>query len=184
MRYFGEDDGRVAEFAGDFDGLGALASSSEEGARAREVVNGVLDGQGMFVFRQGKASSEASAPAWVVAGLELKKPIADRCAVQFCRNSADREVDYLADPVVKEHEVGASTVVVRARDAAGAGRLVEERVLEQLVDRAGQLPFRPEMQIRGNRIIAYPADHHTTIDHRKDLDHLMGLAKRAANVAA
>jgi len=179
LRYLAEDDGRAREFAADFEGL---ASASGEGAMARDVVNGVLDGQGMFVFRHGTQQSDETAPEWVVAGLALKNPIANRCAVQFCRRPADRETDYLADPVVKEHEIGGTAVVVRAGDAADAGRLVEDAVLEQITARAGELPFRPEIQVRGNRIIAYPADHQTDINHSKDLDELMGLVKRTVNV--
>lgn len=183
LRHQAEDDGQVREFAGDFDGLGDLDSASRDGLHLTDVVSGVLDGQRIVVFRHGPRQSGESAPEWFVAGLGVKNPIADRCAVQFCRGESDRETTCVADPIVKEHEVGAFTIVIRAGDAASAGRLVEEDVLEKLAARAGQLSFRPELQVRGNRVIAYPADRGTTIDHASDLDGLLGLAKRAVSLA-
>lgn len=184
LRYQAEDDGRVQEFAGHFDGLGELGSASSGGSDPKNVVSGVLDGQRIFLFRQGTRHSEGSAPEWFVAGLELKNPLADRCSVQFCRRKADRETTYLADPIVKEQQIGSFDVVVRAGDPSGAGRLIEEPILGQLAARAEQIAFRPELQVRGNRVIAYPADRDTAIDHANDLDHLLGLAKRTARIAS
>jgi hypothetical protein len=183
LRYFAEDDGRVPKFAADFEGLGDLGPGSAQGAMPRDVVSGVLDGQHLIVFRYGARQSEGSEPEWNVAGLEVKNPLADRCAVQFCRGELDREETCISDPIVKEHDAGSFKVLVRAGDAAGAGRLVEEEVLEKLAARAEQVAFRPELQVRGNRVIAYPADHGTRIHHANDLDGLMGLAKRTVIVA-
>ncbi len=183
LRYRARDDGRAQEFARDFDGLGRLGSPSSPGSEPRNIVTGVLDGQRIFVFRQGTRHSEGPGPEWSVAGLELKKPLADRCSVQFCRGEADRETTYLADPIVEEQQMGSFNVVIRASDPSGAGRLVEERILGELADRAMEIAFRPELQVRGNRIIAYPADRDATIDHANDLDLLMGLAKRTVSIA-
>jgi len=183
LRYQAEDDGRVREFVSAFDGIGRLDAPSSGEPKPQDVVSGVLDGQRIFVFRLGLRDPDGSAHEWFVAGLQLKKPIADRCSVQFCLPGADTETSYLADPIVNQQQTDSFDAVVRARDAAGAGRLMEEQVLGQLATHAEQFPFRPELQVRQDRIIAYPADRDTAIDHANDLDLLMGLTKRAASIA-
>lgn len=183
LRYQAEDKGQARDFAEGFDGIGALRSGSRDLANPRHVVSGVLDGQRILVFRWGLPDSEEAAAEWLVAGLEVKKPLADRCSVQFCRNQSDSETDYLVDPIVKERQIGPFQVVIRAADPSGAGRLLEDQVLEDLAARAGQVAFRPELQLRGRRVIAYPAGHRTTIDHVNELDRLLGLAQLAARRA-
>ena len=183
LRYQAEDDGRAQEFARHFDGIGESGSPSSGESIPRNVVSGVVDGQRIFLFRQGTRQPQGLAPEWFVAGLERKKPLADRCSVQFCRHAADKETACLADPVVKEQQIGSLNVVIRATDRSSAGRLTEEPILEELAARAEQLPFRPELQVRGTRIVAYPADRATAIEHANDLDRLLGLAKRTVSIA-
>ena len=183
LRYQAEDDGRVQEFVRDFDGIGQLESQSSGRSNPKDVVSGVLDGQRIFVFRLDTRDSEGSAREWSVAGLQLKKPIADRCSLQFCPPEGCSESTQLHEPIVKEQEIGSYNVVVRSGDSSGAGRLTEEKVLGPIAARAGQLAFRPELQVRGARMIAYPADRHTTIDHANELDRLLALVKTTADIA-
>ena len=57
---------------------------------------------------------------------------------------------------------------------------MEERILEQLSSLAGDLSFRPEIQVRGNRIVAYLADRNATVD---DVETLVSLFKFTRSVS-
>lgn len=52
---------------------------------------------------------------------------------------------------------GPFNLVVRAVDPSYGGKIVNAVVLKQLYDLARNLSFRPEIQVRGKRIVAYPA---------------------------
>ena len=87
---------------------------------------------------------------------------------------------YLRDATVKEQTIGIYNLVVRAAGSSAAGKLLDEGVLRKLADFAGNLPFRPEIQVRGKRIVAYPADRNATVD---DVETLKKLAEFTRSVA-
>lgn len=58
---------------------------------------------------------------------------------------------------------------------------MKEVVLKQLYDLASNLSFQPEIQIRGKRIVAYPADRNATIDDIETLEDLFEFTKNAAS---
>ena len=89
---------------------------------------------------------------------------------------------YLQDPVVKEQKVGPFNLVVRATDLSSAGKIADEGVLNQLADLAGNFSFRPEMQVRGKRIVAYLADRNATVDDVETLENLFEFAKSVASI--
>jgi hypothetical protein len=89
---------------------------------------------------------------------------------------------YLQDPVVKEMKVGSLNLVVRAADPSSAGKLLDDGVLRQLADLAENLSFRPEIQVRGKRILAYLADRNATIDDVDTLENLFEFTRSAAGV--
>jgi hypothetical protein len=89
---------------------------------------------------------------------------------------------YLQDPVVKEQKVGPFNLVVRAASPSSAGKIVNEGVLKQLAGLAGNLSFRPEIQVRGKRMVAYLADRNATVDDVKTLKNLFEFTKSATEV--
>jgi hypothetical protein len=56
--------------------------------------------------------------------------------------------------------------------------------LDSLADRASSLPFRPELQIRGNRLAAYPASRNASLDGVDQLAALMQFALEAVKIAS
>lgn len=89
---------------------------------------------------------------------------------------------YLQDDIVKEQAIGSFKVVVRSKSSSCAGRLLDEHVLKQLVSFAEDLPFRPEIQFRGKRMIAYLADRNAVVDDVNSLKSLFEFTKKAAGI--
>ena len=176
LRYQEEDDGNAQRFAQDFDGIGRFSSPSLGKVIPKDVVNGKLDGSEAILFRHSIRLSEGWAREWYVAGVTSAETIAKRCAVQFCKGKADKRSMYLQDPVVKEKKIGSFNLVVRAEDSSSAGKVFNENILKLLADIAGNLSFRPEIQVRGNRIVAYLADRNATVDDVETLENLFEFA--------
>ncbi|MGA1871926.1 MAG: hypothetical protein ACMUJM_25700 [bacterium] len=59
---------------------------------------------------------------------------------------------------------------------------MDDGVLKQLAVLAGELCFRPEIQVRGKRIVAYLADQNATVDEVKTLETLFEFTKRVASI--
>jgi hypothetical protein len=180
LRYQEEDDGTARGFAKDFDGIGQFSSPSLGNVIPKDVVDGRLNGSEVILFRHSIRFSEGWAREWFVAGVTSNKTIAERFAVQFCRGKADKSTMYLKDPIVKEQKVGPFNVVVRTADPHSAGKILKEEVLKQLAELAGNLPFRPEIQARRNRIVVYLADRNATVDEVEALENLFEFTKSAA----
>ena len=182
LRYQEEDDGKAQGFAQDFDGIGRFSSPSLGKVIPKDVVAGILNGSEAILFRHSTRFSEGWAREWFVAGVTSAETITGRCAVQFCKAKADKTTMYLQDPVVKEQKIGSFNLVVRAAGPSSAGKILDEGVLNQLADLAGSLSFRPEIQVRGKRIVAYLADRNATVDDVETLENLFEFTKNAANV--
>ena len=182
LRYQEEDDGKARQFAQDFDGIGRFSTPSLGKVIPKDVVSGILNGSEAILFRHSTRFSEGWAREWFVAGVISAETIAGRCAIQFCKAKADKATMYLQDPVVKEEKIGSFTLVIRATSASSTGKILDEGVLNQLADLAGSLSFRPEIQVRGKRIVAYLADRNATVDDVGTLENLFEFTKNAANV--
>jgi hypothetical protein len=182
LRYKEEDDGRAQKFAQDFDGIGRFSSPSLGKVIPKDVVDGTMNGSKIILFRHSIRFSEGWAREWLVAGITCVEPIAERCAVQFCKKRAEKSTVYLQDPVVKEQKAGPFNLVVRAANPPYAGKMMEDNALKQLATFAEELPFRPEIQIRGIRVAAYLADQNATLDDVEDLVNLLDFTKDVASV--
>lgn len=182
LQYVKEDDGAAQEFARGFDGLGRFRSPSLGNVIPTDVVTGIVNGAGCILFRHSIRFGEGWAREWFVAGVRTGQTIAARCAVQFCKRRTDKDTMYLKDPVLNEKMVGPYALVVRAGTSSNAGRLVDSGVLDAPGRLAGQLPFRPELQVRENRIVAYPADRNTTIPDTEALSHLLEFTRQVAEL--
>lgn len=180
LRYQEKDDGTAQRFAKDFDGIGRFSSSSLGKVIPRDVVAGMQNGSEVILFRHIIRFSDGWAKEWFVAGVTSDEPIAERCAVQFCKGRMDKSTMYLQDPVVKEQKVGPFKLVVRAAEPSSAGKILEEGVLRQLAGLAGSLSFRPEIQVRKKRIVAYLADRNATVDDLETLENLFKFTKSAS----
>ncbi|MGD2129216.1 MAG: hypothetical protein PVJ33_13650 [Lysobacterales bacterium] len=180
LEYQEEDDGKAQRFAKDFDGIGQYESPSLGKIIPNDVVEGRLNGTEAILFRHRVRYSEGWAREWFVAGITNEQNIAERCAVQFCRGSADKDTIYLQDPVVKELDIPPFLMVVRASEISAAGKTLDEGVLKQLADLAEDLSFRPEIQIRENRLVAYPADRNMTVEDAETIENLFEFARSAA----
>ena len=181
LRYQEKDDGKAQGFAQDFDGIGRFSSPSLGKVIPKDVVDGILNGSEAILFRHSIRFSEGWAREWFVAGVTSAETIAERCAVQFCKGRADKSTLYLQDPVVKEQKVGPFNLVVRAASRSYAGKIVDDGVLKQLAGLAGNLSFRPEIQVRRKRIVAYLADRNVTVDDVETLGDLFEFTKSAAS---
>lgn len=89
---------------------------------------------------------------------------------------------HLKDFAVKERRVGPLWLVVRANSVPAAGRMADDTVLTELANIAGKLTFRPEIQIRGHRLIAYLADRNASVDDAETLKELVEFIKNAVSV--
>ena len=181
MRYQEEDDGKAQGFAQDFEGIGRFYSPSLGKVIPKDVVDGILNGSQGILFRHSIRFSEGWTKEWFVAGVTSSETIAEQCAVQFCKGRADKSTLYLQDPVVKELKVGSFNLVVRAASRSYAGKIIDDGVLKQLAGLAGELSFRPEIQVRGKRIVAYPADRNVTVDDVKTLENLFEFTQSAVS---
>jgi len=182
LHYLEEDDGKAQGFAQGFDGIGRFSSPSLGKVIPKDVVNGILNGSESILFRHSIRFSEGWAREWFVAGVTSAETIAERCAVQFYKGRVDKSTMYLRDPVVKEQEVGPFNLVVRATGPSSAGKIMDEGVLKQLADLARNLSFRPEIQVRGKRIVAYLADRNATVEDEETLMSLFEFTKSVASM--
>jgi hypothetical protein len=180
LRFQEEDDGRAQRFAKDFDGIGQFRSPSLGTVVPKDVASGTVNGSEAVLFRHMIRFSEGWSREWFVSGIVAEGDAAERCAVQFCRGSSDKQTMYLRDPAVKEQRVGPYTVVVRAPTPSDAGKWRDPDVLQQWAALAERLDFRPEIQVRGARIAAYPADRNVSIDHIEMLENLFEFSRRSA----
>lgn len=180
--YLSEDDGQVQEFAQEFDGIGQFRSSSRGDVIPKDVVSGAVNSSTVMLFRHNIRYSEGGAREWFVAGLTGTDHIADRCSVQFCKGRSDKTTMYLQDGIVKEQTFGSFNMVVRAESTTHAGKLLDDHVLQQLAALARELSFRPEIQARGKRVIAYLADGNATVDDVSTLGELLEFATKTAGI--
>jgi hypothetical protein len=177
-----EDDGKAQRFAMDFDGVGRFKSASAGKIIPKDVVSGTINGLPVILFRHSIRFSEGWAREWFVAGLTNPEPVAERCAVQFCRKTSDKRTMYIQDKLLKEMKVGSFDMVVRAAALSAAGKMADDRILKQMADLAGDLSFRPEIQVRGNRIMGYPADRNETVEDTAGLRDLLAFTKNVAGL--
>jgi len=182
LLYQAEDDGKAQRFAQDFDGIGQFSSPSLGPVIPKDVVSGNLNGSEVMLFRHSIRFAEGWTREWFVAGIISTEIIAEQCAVQFCKGSADKRTMYLKDPVVKEWSFDPFCLVVRAVDVSSGGRMFSRGVVKQLSKITGNLPFRPEIQVRGKRMVAYPADRNATIDDLAVLENLFEFTQKAASL--
>ncbi len=106
LRYQKEDDGKAQGFAREFDGIGRFSSPSLGKVIPKDVVDGIMNESETILFRHSIRFSEGWAREWFVAGVTCAEPIAERCAIQFCKVRGDKNTMYLQDSVVKEQKVG------------------------------------------------------------------------------
>jgi hypothetical protein len=182
LRYLEVDDGKAQEFAQDFDGIGQFSSPSLGKVIPKDVVEGTLNGSETILFRHSIRFSEGWAREWFVAGVTSGEIIAERCAVQFCKGKSHKGTMYLQDPAVKEQKIGVYNLVVRAAGSSAAGKLLDDGVLKKLADFAGNLSFRPEVQVRGKRIVAYLAGRNATVDDMETLETLLEFARNISHI--
>ena len=182
VRYEKEDDGKAQGFAKDFDGIGRFSSSSLGRVIPKDVVSGIMNGTEAIFFRHSIRFSEGRTREWFVAGVTSAETIAERCAVQFFKEKVDKRTMYLQDPVLKERKFGPFNLVVRAADPSYAGKIVDDGVLKKLADLAGNLNFRPEIQVRGKRIVSYLADRNATVDDVETLENLFEFTRNVARI--
>jgi hypothetical protein len=182
LRYQEEDDGKAQAFAQDFDGIGRFSSPSLGKIIPKDVVYGTMNGLEVILFRHSIRFSEGWAREWFVSGVISAETIAERCAVQFCKGKLDKSTMYLKDPVLIEHKAGLFNLVVRAAGPSYAGKIVDDGVFKQLSGLAGDLSFRPEIQVRGKRIVAYLADRNATVDEVETLGNLFEFTMSAASI--
>jgi hypothetical protein len=184
LDYRESDDGRAQEFARDLDGIGVFRSSSRGDIVPQDVVTGAVDGVEVVLFRHQTHFYEGNDREWFVAGLRAAEGIAERCTVQFLKPRETRGSMYLADPIVEDEDLGPYRAIVRAPTPAAAGGVLEPHALRRLGKLADALPWRPEIQVRGQRIAVYPAGRNDTVDGAAGLSQLLEYAKSAADVLA
>ena len=182
LSYQEEDNGKAQRFARDFDGIGRFSSPSKGKVIPKDVVDGIMNGSEVILFRHSIRFAEGWAREWFVVGITSTKPLAESCAVQFCKRRREKRTIYLRDPIVKEFKIGHFNLVVRASNTDNAGKMVDDYVMNQMADFAGKLSFRPEVQIRGKRVVAYLADRNATVDNVETLGNLFDFAQRVARV--
>jgi len=184
LRYQEQDDKKAQGFSQDLDGIGRFKSPSLGRVIPKDVVYGVMHGSEAILFRHYTRFSEGWAKEWFVAGVISEEILAERCAVQFCKSRADKEKIYLPDPVVKELKVGTFNLVVRAMSPSCAGKIMDDDVLRQLAGLAGNLSFRPEIQVREKRIVAYLADRNAPVVDVETLEDLFKFTNSAVGIVA
>jgi hypothetical protein len=184
LSYLGEDDGSAQAFAEGFDGIGRFSSPSLGNVIPQDVVRGEMNGVKVILFRHSIRYSEGWAREWFVAGVTCAEAIAKRCAIQLLGGKPGQSSMYLQDPVVKEQRAGAFNLAVRAASQAHAGKIIDANVLNRISGLSGELPLRPEIQVRGNRVAAYPADRNATIDDVETLERLLVFTQSVSKIAA
>ncbi len=184
LEYVMTDAAAAREFARDMDGIGQFVSPSLGTLVPEDVVSGVFEGRPVVAFRHMTRFAEDETREWFVAGVEAPVTIAVRSAVQFQKPRSSVRTSYLKDPIAKEAERAGLHLVVRAPTPDDAGPLMQDDLLDALAERASSLPFRPEIQIRGNRLAAYPASRNASLDGVDQLAALMQFALEAVRIAS
>ena len=180
LRYREEDDGDAQAFAEGFEGIGRFSSPSLGKVIPQDVVHGELNGVKVILFRHSIRYAEGWAREWFVAGVTCSEFLSEGCAIQFFRGKPGQSSMYLQDPVVKELRAGVFNLAVRAASQANAGKFIDANALNRISALAAELPLRPEIQVRGNRVVAYPADRNATIDDPESLERLLIFTRSAA----
>lgn len=121
---------------------------------------------------------------WAIVGLTARQQMADRCSVQFLRRRTQTSTTYLKDGLIIEADAAPFRVMVRAPDLKASGSFSNKDVLTRLAELAGELRFRPEIQVRGKRIAVYPAGRNDTLESADDLDALLHFARGAMAAVA
>lgn len=177
LRYEATDDGKAQRFARDLDGIGQFKSPSLGDVIPQDVVSGNLDGMDVTLFRHQTRFYEGYAQEWFVAGLSAGADIAERCSIQFLTGRASKDSMYLKDPIIMEKDVGSFSLILRSPNRVSTGQLLNERILKQVASHADGLPFRPEIQVRGNRLAVYPAGRNAEIDSVEGISRLLEYGK-------
>ncbi|MCP5115519.1 MAG: hypothetical protein GY953_32230 [bacterium] len=89
---------------------------------------------------------------------------------------------YLSDPVRHTADCPPFQIALRGRSSDEVAALVDAAKLNGLASLAGSVPFRPEVQIRDDRVAAYTADRNFDPRSMADLEKLVDFTSRAANM--
>jgi hypothetical protein len=146
-------------------------------------VTGTVRDAPVVLFRHRTKFYEGYSREWFIAGVTAPAGIADRCSVEFLKGTASTASMHLKAPSLKELDAGHFNVVVRAPDETSAGRMMDDSVLKQLGDLARELPFRPEVQIRADRVAVYLADRNATPESAETLLMLLDFSIKVATIS-
>lgn len=180
LRYLQTDDGTAQRFAADLDAIGRFSSPSAGDVIPQDVVSGTTAGTAVVAFRHFTHFSEGHLRQWFIVGVLAPRPVADRVSVQFIKGRGRASSYYLADEVVAEHEARRCRLVVRAPSPDAAGDFINEKTLGRLGELAEDLPFLPEIQVRGPRVAVYPAGRNQSLEDANQLVALLGFARSVA----
>ena len=180
-RFLEEDDGTAQELASGMEAIGVFRSPSL-GARipSNVVVGEVAEGR-VCLFQHSLRVHEGYAFQWNVCLVQTQRPLCDSLVLRFLRGSPAPPNPLYAGDEIPPDPKWEQQLVAHGSDPDTAARLLPAELLAELVERADRLPWRVDLQIRGDRIAAYPAERNADLESPEQLVALFDFTRSAAH---
>lgn len=178
--YMQEDDGTVQKLAEDLQGIGRFNSPSLGKVVPENVMIGsVPEGKNHF-FQHHIRIYESNTLQFNVCLLQLKKSIVDALIIRFKKGSSRLTNDLYTIPELDMDPKWSNDVIIYGNDPE-VKDILDDTTLTKLVQKANNLPWRTDLQIKNNIVAVYIAERNASVESESDLNELIDFAEYVAN---
>jgi hypothetical protein len=173
------DDGTVQEFASGMEAIGVFHSPSLGSRIPSNVILGrVAEGRGCL-FQHSLRVDEGRSFEWHVCLIEAERHLCDSLVLRFLHGRAAPSNPFYSNDEIPLDPKWECHVVALGSDADRAAQLLRAETLAKLVEGADRLPWRVDLQVRGDRVAVYLAERNADPESPEDLARLLDFTRYA-----
>ncbi|AKB85514.1 hypothetical protein [Methanococcoides methylutens] len=174
--YMQKDDGTIQKLAKDFQSIGRFNSPSLGNIIPENVVIGSVPEGKIYLFQHYVRIYEGNALQLDVCILELEKPIIDRLIIRFKKGKSRLTNDLYTMPELDIDPKWTNDVAIYKNDPKFKD-VLDDSTLTTLVQKANNLPWRTDLQIKNNLLAVYIAERNSSVESENDLSLLIDFAR-------
>jgi hypothetical protein len=173
------DDGTVQELASGMEAIGVFHSPSLGSRIPSNVSLGRVAEGRSCLFQHSLRVDEGRSFEWHVCLIETDRPLCDSLVLRFLRGSAAPSNPFYSNDEIVLDPKWECHVVALGSDADRAAQLLRAETLAKLVEGADRLPWRVDLQVRGDRVAVYLSERNADPESPEDLARLLDFTRYA-----
>ncbi|MEL4305242.1 hypothetical protein [Methanococcoides sp. LMO-2] len=177
--YMQEDDGTVQNLAKDLQGIGRFNSPSLGKIAPENVIIGSVPKGRIHYFQHHVRISEGNAIHLNVCLLQLKNTICDALIVRFKKESSRLTNELYTMPELELDQNWSKDVVIYG-NYTDINEVLDDITLTKIVEKANELPWRIDLQIKNNLVAVYIAERNASVENESDLSALKDFTEYVA----